>query len=80
MMVILGGMGSLFGPILGAIAFVGVEEIFKERDLTGTLADHWQILMGSFIILVVLTMKGGLAGWIVRLTTRPRRGGEAADG
>jgi branched-chain amino acid transport system permease protein len=67
MMVILGGLGTLFGPAIGAIVFVGLEEAFKERALVGSLADSWQILMGLFVIAVVLGLRGGLAGWLVRL-------------
>jgi branched-chain amino acid transport system permease protein len=74
MMVILGGLGTLFGPAVGAIVFVGMEEAFKERSLAGPMADHWQILMGVFIIVIVLGLRGGIAGWLVRFLGRGRRG------
>ncbi|MBP5856631.1 branched-chain amino acid ABC transporter permease [Marivibrio halodurans] len=61
-MVILGGMGTLFGPIVGAVAFIGVEELARERELVGFLADHFQIIMGCFVIAVVLMLRNGLAG------------------
>jgi branched-chain amino acid transport system permease protein len=61
-MVILGGMGTLMGPIIGAIAFIGVEELAKERALFGFVADHFQIIMGAFVIAVVLALKNGLIG------------------
>ncbi|MDX1711440.1 MAG: branched-chain amino acid ABC transporter permease [Rhodovibrionaceae bacterium] len=77
MMVILGGLGTLFGPALGAIVFVGVEEVFKERALVGPLADHWQMLLGVFIVAVVLGLRGGVAGWLVR---RMGSGRQGADG
>ncbi len=71
-MVILGGLGTLFGPALGAIVFVGVEEIFKERALVGPLAEHWQMLLGIFIVAVVLGLRGGVAGWLIRRTQAAR--------
>lgn len=61
-MVILGGMGTLFGPIVGAVAFIGVEELARERALVGFMADHFQIVMGAFVIAVVLLLRNGLAG------------------
>src|SRR5581483_3064604 len=55
LMVILGGMGTLYGPIAGAFAFVMMQEYFS------ALTKHWQLLMGGLIVLVVLFFPGGLA-------------------
>lgn len=55
LMVILGGMGHLGGAIAGAIAFVGMQELFTD------LTKHWQLLMGVVIVLAVLFMPGGIA-------------------
>jgi branched-chain amino acid transport system permease protein len=63
--VILGGIGTLFGAIVGAIAFIGIEEIVRERAITGPMADHWQILVGLFVIAVVLVLRNGLAGLLL---------------
>ncbi|AKU14383.1 putative 3-methylbenzoate transporter permease [Azoarcus sp. CIB] len=57
MMVILGGMGSLTGPVTGAFTLVLLQEF-----LTG-LTKHWQVLMGSFIVLVALMLPHGLSGF-----------------
>jgi len=56
MMVILGGMGSLFGPIVGAFAMMLLELGFQ--SLTG----HWQLPMGLAIVLVALLLPRGLVG------------------
>ncbi|MEK9723712.1 MAG: branched-chain amino acid ABC transporter permease [Rhodospirillaceae bacterium] len=64
-MVILGGMGTLFGPVLGAVALLGVEELFRDADLVGVMAEHWQILMGAFVIAVVLFLANGLGGLLL---------------
>lgn len=61
-MLILGGIGTLYGAILGAVALLGVEEILRNRALLGPLVDHWQILLGVFVIAVVLFLRNGLAG------------------
>jgi len=72
-MVILGGMGTLFGPALGAITLLGVEEIFRDKALVGFMAEHWQILMGGFVIAIVLFMKNGLGGVLLRIAGDRRR-------
>ena len=53
-MVILGGLGTLYGPILGAAAFLLMEETLA------MYTEHWMIYLGPFLILVVLFAKGGL--------------------
>jgi branched-chain amino acid transport system permease protein len=68
--VILGGLGTLFGAIIGAIAFIGVEEIFREREITGAMSEHWQILVGTFVIVVVLLLRNGLAGLLLAVGGR----------
>jgi branched-chain amino acid transport system permease protein len=67
-MVILGGMGTLFGPILGAFAFEGLHYWF------GTLTRHWELLMGITVISMVLVLPRGLGGLLLQLLGRQRRG------
>jgi branched-chain amino acid transport system permease protein len=55
-MVILGGMGSLFGPVIGAVVLLLLE------DVLSALTAHWQIILGPILILVVLFAKRGLFG------------------
>lgn len=55
-MVVLGGLGSLFGPFFGAFLFLLLEEV-----LSG-LTTHWQIIFGPFLVLVVLFARGGING------------------
>ena len=64
-MVVLGGMGTLIGPVIGAIAFLGLEEI-----LSG-YTERWRLIFGPFLILVVLYARGGL---VSLLPARFRRG------
>jgi branched-chain amino acid transport system permease protein len=60
-MVILGGIGSLFGPLIGAITFLALEEV-----LSG-ITEYWQIIIGPLLLLVVLFGRGGIDGWLGRL-------------
>ncbi|MGE0659074.1 MAG: branched-chain amino acid ABC transporter permease [Reyranellaceae bacterium] len=53
-MVVLGGMGSLFGPLYGAVAFLVIEEV-----LSG-FTDYWQMIFGPLLVLVVLYARGGI--------------------
>jgi len=55
-MVILGGMASIAGPVLGAFALLLVEDA-----LSGWTA-HWQLVLGPLLVLSVLFLKRGLAG------------------
>ncbi len=55
-MVLLGGMQSLAGPILGALAFTGIE-----TELT-RMTDLWQLVLGLLILALVVLLPRGLAG------------------
>ncbi len=55
LMLILGGLGSLYGAVIGAFAFVALTEIFQ------SLTQHWQLPLGVAIILLVIFLPGGLA-------------------
>jgi branched-chain amino acid transport system permease protein len=55
-MVILGGMASTAGPVLGAFALLLVE------DLLSGWTQHWQIILGPLLVLSVLFFRRGLAG------------------
>ncbi len=71
MVVILGGRGTLYGPVLGAFAFGLLRNWFQD------ITEHWLLLMGLFIVGLVLFMPGGIAGLAGRLF---RRSGPAAPG
>jgi len=64
MMVILGGMGTPVGPILGAGAWMLLEELFKDLPQLGAvdLGKHWQLWLGIFIVLAALLLPNGLIG------------------
>lgn len=55
-MVIIGGTGTLFGPLLGALALVSLETV-----LAG-FTEHWQLALGIILLAIVLYTQGGLVG------------------
>jgi branched-chain amino acid transport system permease protein len=55
-MVILGGIGTLFGPVLGAVALLLLEDFLSAWTV------HWQVVLGPLLVLVVLYGRGGLYG------------------
>jgi branched-chain amino acid transport system permease protein len=57
-MVLLGGMGTLFGPVLGAATLLLLEELLS------IYTEHWMVYLGPFLILVVLFAKRGIYGVI----------------
>ncbi len=79
MMVILGGMGTLNGAILGAFAMMLLELGFQGLPVAGgvDIGKHWQLLMGGFIVCAVLLLPHGLLG-LGRLAS-PRKPAEAAE-
>ena len=58
-MVVLGGMGTIVGPLVGALTLLLSEEILK------AITDHWMAILGPLIVLVVLTAKRGLYGFLL---------------
>ena len=58
--VILGGVGTLLGPIAGAAVFLGLEQVLT------SLTEHWLLYMGPILVLVVLCGQKGLFGSLWR--------------
>jgi branched-chain amino acid transport system permease protein len=74
-MIVLGGIGTVFGPLFGAIAFLGLEEVLKG------VTQYWQAIFGPIILLVALMGKGGIAGALDMFgRQRERRAASARSG
>jgi branched-chain amino acid transport system permease protein len=67
-MVVVGGLGSLSGPIMGASAYIMLEEW-----LSG-FTEHWKVIFGPLLVLAVLFARGGLTGALKDLALRFARG------
>jgi branched-chain amino acid transport system permease protein len=71
-MAVLGGMGSVFGPVIGAVVLLVLEEalpyvieivghVFTRQDIT-TAREYWQLILGPMLLLIVLFARGGIDG------------------
>jgi len=54
--VVLGGLGTLFGPIAGTAVFIALEQLLS------AWTEHWMIVMGPVLTLVALFGRRGIAG------------------
>jgi len=61
-MVILGGMGTLFGPVMGAVVYLLLEEFLSQ------ITEYWALIMGPLLLLVVLFGRGGILGLLGRFS------------
>lgn len=59
-MVILGGMGTLFGPVMGAVVYLLLEEFLSQ------ITEYWALIMGPLLLLIVLFGRGGIMGMLGR--------------
>lgn len=74
-MVVLGGMGTAFGPVLGAAAWLLLEEflpVLIELGHPGWGA-HWRIVLGPLLVILALLNRRGLAGYVFRPAMAQRR-------
>jgi branched-chain amino acid transport system permease protein len=69
MMVITGGIGTLIGPIVGAMIFLLIQEVLS------SYTEHWMIFTGGVFVLMVIFLPGGVVGalrrWFPALTATP---------
>jgi branched-chain amino acid transport system permease protein len=63
-MVLLGGLNALFGPLLGAAAFTWL------ADALARATDYWRAALGALILLIVLVFPTGIGGALARLRKR----------
>ena len=83
-MVVLGGMGSLFGPLFGAVALLVLEQFLpaaiqlavRPFNPAGAVkaGEYWQIVLGPMLLLVVLFARGGIDGLLRMSSSRERHG------
>jgi branched-chain amino acid transport system permease protein len=63
-MVLLGGVQSIAGPIVGAATFLGLQtEILRHTD-------HWRIILGGLVLVIVLLFPSGIVGSVMALVRR----------
>jgi branched-chain amino acid transport system permease protein len=71
-MVLLGGLQTLAGPVVGAVTFTWL------HDTVARATDYWRAMLGAIILLLVLLFPQGIAGFFRQLFER-RRGAAGAD-
>jgi len=65
-MVLLGGVGTLAGPLVGASVFAVLQDLIMQQT------EYWHALLGGIILVLVLAFPSGLAGAFLRFATRRR--------
>jgi branched-chain amino acid transport system permease protein len=65
-MVVLGGIGTVAGPMVGALVFLGLEEVLKGWT------EHWMVIFGPLIVLMALVGRRGIVGLIALRPTAVR--------
>jgi branched-chain amino acid transport system permease protein len=83
-MVVLGGMGTLFGPLFGAVALLLLEQflpalialVVRPFDPANAVkaGEYWQIVLGPLLLIVVLFARGGIDGLLKTIDAKVRRG------
>lgn len=68
-MVLLGGMGTIFGPIAGAAGLLLIEDGLK------LMTEHWPLILGPLVLLVVLGLRQGLWGMLLPASEKARQAG-----
>ena len=71
---IFGGIGTLYGPIIGGALLVGMEQILS------SYVDQWLLLIGVILVLIVLFAPRGLASILIKVQAFLGRAGPWAGG
>lgn len=64
MMVLLGGMGTFIGPVVGAVVFLGAEHFLAD------VTSHWQMVTGGLFMVLVLFFSKGIWGGVREFTQK----------
>ena len=71
-MVILGGLGTVFGGAVGALALLSIEELLS------SFTEHWMAILGLLIVAIVLIAKRGIWGTVLAWSASRRRRADGA--
>jgi branched-chain amino acid transport system permease protein len=69
-MLVLGGIGTLYGAIVGTVIFMSFEHVVSAIN-----PFHWMTMVGALLIAVVIAAPRGIGGLLVTLTDKARTGG-----
>ena len=63
---LLGGVGTLFGPVVGAIAYTGM------KDVISKLIGNWELFIGFLLVFIMLVADKGIWGTLEPILTQSR--------
>jgi branched-chain amino acid transport system permease protein len=63
---LLGGIGTLAGPLVGSVVFIALREIVQR------FTENWMIAFGLILLLIIGAFRGGIVGTIAQLWSRRR--------
>ena len=66
-MTLLGGMGTFYGPAVGAVALIGLNQQIA------SYTEYWPLILGSILVLLLFVFPGGIAGAVIDLWRRLAR-------
>jgi branched-chain amino acid transport system permease protein len=66
LMAIFGGMGNMYGPVIGAVLFTEIQEILQ----TGSLKQYYMLIFGAILIATILYLPNGLMGLVQKIWIR----------
>ena len=66
LMAIFGGMGSIYGPVIGAVIFTYLQEILT----TGAFRDYYMLIFGVVLVVTILYLPNGILGFIQNIWKR----------
>ncbi|MDB5863238.1 MAG: hypothetical protein JWO70_1044 [Betaproteobacteria bacterium] len=73
---ILGGAGTLYGPLVGTIAYTGM------KDVISKLIGNWELFIGFLLVFIMLAGEKGIVGtiepWLKRIVSRRKAGSRQA--
>jgi branched-chain amino acid transport system permease protein len=66
LMAIFGGMGNIYGPVIGAVLFAYIQEVLT----TGDLKNYYMLIFGTILVATILFLPNGLMGLIQNIWKR----------
>ena len=68
--ILLGGVGTLYGPIVGSVAYTGM------KDVISKLIGNWEMVIGPLLVIIMLAGEKGIWGtiepWLKKLLSRKK--------
>ena len=76
LMSVLGGIGQFFGPFVGAVSIILIE------DIVGAYTEYWSLIIGAIILFMVIVFPNGIVGEVLNISgkfKKPAKGSKAHE-